>query len=114
MSKGKQPYKEIARVNFLQLMDEVLRSGACKNRQAFAKSVGEYLPNISMMEKGGRTPTIEQVAMACELYGYSMNWVVMNIGDKRIDQSFREPLTERVTKLEQQVLVLQRTMREKG
>ncbi|HEX7906217.1 MAG TPA: hypothetical protein VF487_20225 [Chitinophagaceae bacterium] len=113
MKKSKPNYKDIATANFLLIMEEVIGTRQCKNRGEFAKSVGEYLPNISIMEKGERAPTLEQCGRACDLYGYNMNWLVMNKGEKKFDPKQSEPITERVSRLEQQILIINRELKKK-
>jgi len=98
---------------FLLLCEEAVVDGLCKNRSAFLESVGEYQSNYSKFEDGIRAPTLEQIVKACELYGYSANWLVLNIGDKKLKASDKKPLEGRVTDLEVQMNRLRRIIEKK-
>lgn len=103
-------YKETATANFLLIMKEVISAGVVKNKTEFAKLVGEYQQNIALMESGKRAPTIDQLATACELWGYSLNWIIMDRGPKMRDPKQEKPLDERVNDLEKKVDLLSRRL----
>lgn len=96
---------------FLLICDEVIHEGQAKNRSAFAKSVGEHQQNLSMMEKGTRAPTLEQIAIACKIYGYSANWVMLNIGEKKLKVKEQQSTEERLSNLEAEVSRISRTLK---
>lgn len=98
---------------FLLLCDEVIREGHTRNKSTFAKSVGEYQQNLALMEKGTRSPTLEHIAAACKLYGYSANWVVLNLGEKKLKAQEQKPLDERVSFLESEVARITRVLKKK-
>lgn len=101
-------HKQTATQNFLIIMSEVINQGLVRNKTEFAKKVGEHQQNIIKMEKGTRAPTIDQLATACKLWGYNLNWVILNASPKKIDPKANVPIEERVTILEQQVRVLKK------
>lgn len=49
----------------------------------FALMVGEYNQNISRMENGTRYPTIETLALTCEVFGIDANWLLLGVGDMK-------------------------------
>lgn len=90
----------------LLLKDEVIAKGECRNASDFADSIGEYKQNFSLMEKGLRHPTVEHLAKACLQYGYSANWLLLNIGPKKMDKGQNTTLESRVNDLEVKVNAL--------
>jgi hypothetical protein len=102
---------------FLQLCSEVIREGVVNNRKDFATSVGEHQQNLSLMDKGTRAPTLEQIVNACKKYGYSANWLMLNQGAKKIKTEIKKtrftPATmeERVHSLETEVARLDRNLK---
>lgn len=103
-------HKQTATQNFLIIMAEVISQGLVKNKTEFAKRVGEHQQNITKMEAGTRSPTIDQLAAVCKLWGYNMNWIVMNASPKKIDPKMNVPIEQRVSVLEQQVRVLKKRL----
>lgn len=102
--------KQTATQNFLVIMGEVISQGLVKNKTEFAKKVGEHQQNITKMETGSRAPTIDQLAAASKLWGYNMNWIVLNTGAKKLDPKMNVPIEERVSILEQQVRILKKRL----
>lgn len=96
---------------FLLIIDEVILDGQAKNRSSFAKSVGEHQQNLSLMEKGTRSPTLEQIAIACKLYGYSANWLILNLGEKKLKETEQKTTEERISNLEAQVSKINRRLK---
>ena len=95
---------------FLLLMNEVIGSGQAENRTSFAKTVGEYQQNLSAMERGDRAPTLEQAATACEAYEYSANWLLLNVGPKKLDPKEILPIEKRVSDLESEMRKLKQLL----
>lgn len=98
---------------FLLICDEVIRDGQVKNKSTFASSIGEHQQNLSKMDGKGRTPTLDQVARVCELYGYSPTWLILGIGEKKIKPAERIPLEGRVTNLEVELARIKRQLKAK-
>lgn len=99
---------------FMIICEEVLQSQLVKSRTEFARSVGEHQQNLAAMENGTRSPTLEQVARACDLYGYSPTWLILNRGPKKMKETEQLPLEERVTLLETEVGRIRRALRRKA
>lgn len=93
---------------FLLIKDEVIREGLVNTAKEFATAIGEHSQNFTKMEKGTRSPTLDQVARACEIYGYSPTWVILNKGSKKLDKKAEVPLEKRVDQLEQQMRKLKK------
>lgn len=100
---NKEQTKEAITGRFLMICEEVIKDGLCKTKREFAISIGEHPQNLNLMVKGARAPTLEQVAKACDLYGYSPTWLVLNIGPKKLAGSEKEPMEERMSELELEV-----------
>lgn len=88
---------------FLLICEEVIREDLCKTKKEFAAAVGEHPQNLTLMAKGSRFPTLEQIAKACDIYGYSPTWLILNVGPKKLDGSDKDPTEERVSELELEV-----------
>lgn len=98
---------------FLQLAAEVIQEGHTDNKKSFAESIGEYQQNIIAMEKGKRAPTLEQVVTACKKYGYSANWLMLNMGQKKLSETIKgssESLEQRVNNLETEIARINRKL----
>lgn len=93
---------------FLMILNEAIKEGQTKNKSTFAKSVGEHQQNLSLMEKGARAPTLEQIAIACKTYGYAPNWLILGIGAKRLKPNDQKTTEERLSNLEWEVSRLKR------
>lgn len=93
---------------FLLICEEVIREGLCKTKKEFAGAIGEHPQNLTLMAKGSRAPTLEQVAKACDLYGYSPTWLILNIGPKKLAGTEKDPTEERVSDLELEVARLKK------
>ena len=98
---------------FLLIRDEVIQLGLCRTASEFAKAIGEYPQNFSRMEKGNRSPTLDHIARACELFNYNANWVMLNVGPKKRDKKNEVPLEKRVGDLEVQVRSLKKIVSER-
>jgi hypothetical protein len=107
----KQHTKNITH-RFLQICAEVIQEGHVNNRKEFAESVGEHQQNLSRMDKGTRSPTLEQIATACLKYGYSANWVMLNMGMKKLTKEKKETGTidQRINNLETEVARITRSL----
>ena len=112
MAKSKKRTPGITE-RFLMICDEVINDGLSKNKSSFMASVGEYQQSRAAMEKGTRAPTLESIVMVCELYGYSANWLILNVGDKRLKASDKKPLEGRVNDLELELAKIKRALRAK-
>jgi len=88
---------------FLLICEEVIREGLCKTKKEFAISIGEHPQNLTLMAKGSRFPTLEQIAKACDLYGYSPTWLILNMGSKKLAGNEKDATEERVSELELEV-----------
>lgn len=88
---------------FLLICDEIIREGLCKTKKEFAFAVGEHPQNLTLMAKGTRFPTLEQIAKACDLYGYSPTWLILDKGPKKLADAQQDPIEERVGELEMEV-----------
>lgn len=93
---------------FLLLMDEVLSNGLTKSKETFAATVGLDAQNLSPMQRGERSPTVNQCAAACLAFGYSANWLLLNTGPKKTDNELNIPIEKRVNDLEIKMRLLQR------
>lgn len=109
---GKQHTPAITK-RFLLIMDEAIRDGHTENRTTFAKSVGEHQQNLSAMEDGARSPTLEQIAAACKVYGYNPTWLILGTGDKRLKAKDQKTDDERLTQLEVEVSKIKRMLKVK-
>lgn len=98
---------------FLLICDEVVRDGQVKNKSIFADSIGEHQQNLSKMDGKGRTPTLDQIARVCELFGYSPTWLILGVGEKKMKPGERRPLEGRVTDLEAEVARIKRLLKAK-
>lgn len=99
---------------FLLIMDEVIRDRKCENRTAFAKSVGEHQQNLPAMENGTRAPTLEQIATACRIYGYSPTWLILGTSEKKMSAKDEKTTDERLSELEAEVVRIKRLIKNKG
>lgn len=97
---------------FMLICEEALATAQVKTRTEFAKSVGEHQQNLVAMENGSRAPTLEQIAKACDLYGYSPTWLILNRGPKKMKETEQLPIEERVSNLEDQVTRMKRRIRQ--
>lgn len=98
---------------FLQVCAEVIQEGHTDNRKTFAESVGEHQQNLSLMEKGRRAPTLEQIVTACKKYGYSANWLVLNMGQKKLSETVKGSvgsIEQRVNNLETEIAKINRKL----
>lgn len=105
--KGKTEAKDITN-RFLQLMNEVIKDGLCKNRGEFAKAIGEYAQNLGKMEQHERSPTLVQVANACQHFEYSPTWLVLGVGEKRMNKLDQATVEQRLNNLEADMTKLKR------
>lgn len=99
---------------FLQICSETIQEGRINNRKEFCEQVGEHQQNLSQMDKGRRAPTLDQLARACKKFGYSPNWLILNIGNKKLTKEMPKPdgnLEHRINILETEVARLSRNMR---
>lgn len=85
---------------FLLIMDEVLNEKRMTQGEFF-ESIGMKQQNLFRLKNNG-APTLEQVAMVCATYGYSPNWVLLGMGDKKYKYKPKEKksLEDRVNELE--------------
>jgi hypothetical protein len=89
---------------FLQIIDELIQDGVCDTKKEFAERIGEHPQNLTLMAKGTRAPTLEQVAQTCKLFGYSPTWLILNEGPRKLVDLLRdEGLNNRVDDLETEV-----------
>lgn len=93
---------------FMMICDEVIQAGVCKTRKEFAAAVGEHPQNLTLMDKGTRSPTLEQLARACDLYGYSPTWLILNRGPRKLQEGEKDPIEERVESLESDLEALKK------
>lgn len=107
---SKQQTKKNITERFLLICDEVIREGMCGTKKEFAEAIGEHPQNLTLMAKGSRAPTLEQVAKACDLFGYSPTWLILNIGPKKLSGAEQDPTEERVSELELEVARLKKFM----
>jgi hypothetical protein len=107
---GKQ-YTPAITTRFLLIMDETIRDGHTENRTTFAKSVGEHQQNLPAMENGTRSPTLEQIATACRMYGYSPTWLIFGTGDKKMKAKDEMSLDQRISELEAEVARIKRLVK---
>lgn len=101
---------------FLQLCTEVIQEGHVTSRKEFAESIGEYATNLAMMEKNKRSPTLEQIVSACKKYGYSANWIMLNMGQKKLSETVKAStgsLEQRVNIIETEITRLTRILARK-
>lgn len=96
---------------FMIICEEVLESQQAKTRSEFARSVGEHQQNLAAMENGSRSPTLEQVARACDIYGYSPTWLILNRGPKKMKETEQLPLEERVAQVEADIARIKRHLK---
>lgn len=96
---------------YLQIMTEAIQEGLANSKTDFARRVGEHQQNLSTIEKGGRTPTIDQLVNACVEFGYSANWLLLNTGDKKMKKTEMKPLDLRVNDLESEVVRIKRQLK---
>jgi len=99
---------------FLQLCEEVIHEGHASSMTEFAKSIGEHSQNISLMQSGGRVPSVDKLAEACIKYGYSANWLILNRGERKLSKTDIKPIDQRVQQLETTVSSLQRKIKALG
>lgn len=92
---------------FLIICEEVIKDGLCKTRKEFAAAVGEHPQNLNLMDKGRRAPTLEQIAQACDHYGYSPTWVILGRGQHKMTGE-KDPTDERLDKVEDDIEMLKR------
>lgn len=107
---GKQ-YTPAITKRFLLIMDEAIRDGHTENRTTFAKSVGEHQQNLTAMQNGSRSPTLEQIATACKMYGYSPTWLILGTGEKKMAAKDEKTLDQRISELEAEVARIKRIVK---
>ena len=98
---------------FLLICEEVIREGLCKTKKEFAAVVGEHAQNLTLMAKGSRAPTLEQIAKACELYGYSPTWLILGVGPRKLAGANKDSTENRVSNLELEVARLKKDFKKK-
>ncbi len=113
MTKPAKKYTDSVTSRFIQICREVVAAGMVANKTEFAESVGEYQQNLSLMEKGSRAPTIEQICLACEVYNYSPSWLMMGIGDKTMQKPGKRNLEQRLNEIESEVNIIKRALAHK-
>ena len=96
---------------FMMICEEALQTAQVKTRTEFAKSVGEHQQNLAAMESGSRSPTLDQVAKACELYGYSPTWLILNLGPKKMKETEQLPIEERLSQVESDIARIKRHLK---
>jgi hypothetical protein len=108
--KGKTEAKDITN-RFLQMMEEVITDGLCINRGDFANIIGEYPQNLGKMEKHERSPTLVQIANACQHFGYSPTWIILGIGDKIMNIKDQKTVEQRLNDLEAEMNKVKRLVK---
>jgi hypothetical protein len=98
---------------FLLIMDETVKNGICNSQAEFLTSIGEHRQNLPEYLRGNRAPTLEQLATACEKYGYSPTWALLGIGDKKMKAVDRMSIEDRVSELEAAVALLKKQVKRK-
>ena len=106
----KDQYTEGIIKRFLQLKDEVMEQQHMTLKE-FAASLGMFSQNFPVMERGERVPTIQQAAHACDLYGYSCDWLLRNAGPKLTEKELALPIEHRVQELELQMRMVQKLLK---
>lgn len=101
-------YKEAITIRFLTCMRQVLmvRMKGCRTMKDFADFVGEHQQNLSKMEKGERSPTLDQTARLCEIFGFSPAWVILGKGNMQETAELNAQLAileKRITKVEVEI-----------
>lgn len=108
---SKKQYTTSITQRFLQVCAEVIQEGHVNSRKEFAESVGEHQQNLSLMDKGTRAPTLEQIAKVCIKFGYNANWLILGTGNKKLGPEKKQaPTEERLNVLETAVAKLSRNM----
>jgi transcriptional regulator with XRE-family HTH domain len=103
-----KPYTKAIAKRFLQMMKDVIHEGQCIDKVDFATKIGEWSQNITAMEKGGRAPTLEQLATACKKFGYNPTWLVLGVGNKKLTQDDHK---KRITELETEMVRIKKLMK---
>jgi hypothetical protein len=98
---------------FLLLMNEVLKDGLCATKGDFAGKIGEYQQNFPLMEQGIRAPTLEQLATACKVFGYSPTWLILGAGEKKLKAAESKTIETRLTELETEMAAVKRMLKKK-
>lgn len=108
-----KPHTRAITQRFLQICSEVIQEGHTENKKSFAESVGEHQQNLIMMQNGKRAPTLEQIVAACKTYGYSANWLILNMGQKKLSETIKGSvgsLEQRVNNLETEIARINRKL----
>ncbi|WP_346236703.1 hypothetical protein ABDK00_014270 [Niabella insulamsoli] len=90
MSKSKKKeidYRQEIRSRFLEAIRTIIKDRAhgIKTVAELAPKIGAFQQNISLMEKGDRYPTLEQVAKLCETFEFSTEWIMLGKGQLQLN-----------------------------
>ncbi len=111
--KKEKKYTPAITKRILFIMEEVIKEGVCDTVDEFMTSIGEHRTSKAAYEAGTRAPTPEQLAITCEKYGYSPTWVILGIGDKKLNTKSQRTMDERVSELEATVASLKNMIKKR-
>jgi hypothetical protein len=111
--KKEKKYTPAITKRILLIMEEVIKEGVCDTVDEFMTSIGEHRTSKSAYEDGSRAPTPEQIAITCAKFGYSPTWVILGIGEKKLNPKNQTPLEDRVSELETVVQSLKNMIKRK-
>lgn len=83
MNTIQQTYKQDISERFAYAMRIIIaeRKNGCKNASQFSEMIGEHAQNISKINNGQRSPTLEQVARICNTFNLSPAWLILGKGN---------------------------------
>lgn len=111
-------YREEIRLRFLDAVRQVIASRVkgVTNITQLAPMIGVLQQNLSKMEKdaqtgkGGRYPTLEQVARFCEIFSYSTEWIMLGKKDSSAVDTKVEVHEDRLNRIE---LIIEKILKTK-
>lgn len=94
-------YRPAIAARFLELMRLAIaeRRKDVTNVVEFAELIGILPNNIVFIEKGSRYPTLNHVCRLCDIYGFSMDYVMRGVGDKNGSQ-VKDSVEKRLDRIE--------------
>lgn len=75
-------HKQLIRKRVINAMKQVIATDkSITNRMLFAKAIGTTSAQISHWESGKSTPTVEDIAVLCNDFNISPNYIILGKGE---------------------------------
>lgn len=83
MSTAKKIENEV-RTRFMIALDEtIVKAAAEKTITEIMTDIGDHQQSLSLLRSGRRFPTVKNIVLICQLYGYNESWILFGESPKK-------------------------------